>query len=144
MNKITEGIISRGLLEIGIDTSKLSDDEYIKKLVLNEYELNITDQYDSNCDFFMYEEETSDGYQVYIATPKQNSIIINEDVYYSENSLIDAFFNAVVYGHHGMNIYVSEQHEEVVSEAMFMIFDSILKSKKDLVISNLKQKGYED
>ena len=67
------------------------DDEHARNQVLAHYDCEITDQW-SNPDFSIYEESTSDGYSVWIATADDKHINVNEDVYYYDGDLPDVLY----------------------------------------------------
>ena len=51
----------------------------------------LTDEWTNEADFYVYEETTADGYSIWVATSNLNNIDINEDVYYYDSDLDDAW-----------------------------------------------------
>ena len=80
---ITDELINEMLEARGFGEKQINDEDLAKEAVLNHFNVEFTDNFTSNADFYIYEESTSDGYSVYVATHDTSSISINEDVYYS-------------------------------------------------------------
>lgn len=70
------------------------------ELVKQHLELNIsTDISDwSNVDCRVYNEQTADGYDLWVVTNQQNHPIICEDVYYYDHDVADAVREQIRYG----------------------------------------------
>ena len=143
-NTITDELIAKELLKLGYDESKFEDEEYIHDLVCNHYDLEITSRWSDNCNFFMYEEQTADGYSVWIATHDQNNISINEDVHYYDADFSNLLVEFVRYGNHGSKVYVDEPSEEWVNDAMYQLFEVIQVELHDQATNNLIDLGYEE
>jgi len=75
-------------------------DERMIELVKNHLDISIsTDVSDFyNVDCMIYSESTADGYEVYVCTNNNRTPNINEDVYYYDHDLADAFADQVAYG----------------------------------------------
>ena len=76
------------------------DDERAIELIKEHLEIDIsTDISDfENVDCHIYEENTTDGYSVYVVTNNPRSVSICEDVYYYDHDLADAFEEQIRYG----------------------------------------------
>jgi len=97
-----------------------------------------------NCNFFMYEEQTSDGYSVWIAAHDTSSISINEDVHYYDHNFSNLLVEFVRYGNHGSKVYVDEPSEEWVNDAMYQLFEVIQVELHDQATNNLIDLGYDE
>ena len=79
---ITDELINEMLEARGFGEKQINDEDLAKEAVLNHFNVEFTDNFTSNADFYIYEESTADGYSVYVATHNTSSISINENVYY--------------------------------------------------------------
>ena len=70
------------------------------ELIKNHLEISIsTDISDfDNVDCMIYSESTADGYEVYVCTNDVRTPNINEDVFYYDHDLANAFADQVAYG----------------------------------------------
>ena len=78
------------------------------ELVKQHLELNIsTDLSDwSNVDCRVYNEQTADGYDLWVVTNQQDHPIICEDVYYYDHDVADAIREQIRYG--DTTLYIDE------------------------------------
>ena len=76
------------------------DDERAIELVKEHLNIDISTNIDDfeNVDSHIYEENTTDGYSVYVVTNNPRSVSICEDVYYYDHDLADAFEEQIRYG----------------------------------------------
>jgi hypothetical protein len=114
------------------------DDEHAKKQVLEHYECEITDQWQSP-DFSIYEESTADGYSVWIATADDKHINVNEDVYYYENELSDVLYEAIT---DFDQIYCDNY--DLVEDAITRHYEDLLCRIEDEIIDELLDEGYSN
>ena len=113
------------------------DDEHAKKQVLEHYDCEITDQWQSP-DFSVYEESTADGYSVWIATADDKHINVNEDVYYYENELTDVLYDAIP---DFDQIYCDNY--DFVEDAITRHYEDLLFRMEDEIIDELLDEGYD-
>jgi hypothetical protein len=89
--------------------------------VQNHFNFKFVENWNDGLDFFIYEENTADGYSVYVATDDPQNIVISEDVYYYDSDLSIAFIEAVE-DHTPelttMEIYVEDVEEYWLEEAI--------------------------
>jgi len=103
-NKITEKVISQRLEDKGIkDINEIDTDEQLAA-VLDHFEAEITHSFMEGQIKF-YEETTSDGYSVYVATEDVNNVSICDDVFYYESERFSKLEDAVI---DGLTIYIDE------------------------------------
>jgi hypothetical protein len=88
--------------------------------VLKHYGKEITDVWSEDCQWYIYEEQTSDGYTIHISTSTPNHISVNEDVYYYENDLKDTLQELIKedYFDHIKKIYIDDKEAYYVEEAI--------------------------
>ena len=101
--QITDELIEEILNKTKFNEQDSHDEDHIKKVVLDHYDSEITDDWNVSCDFFIYEETTADGYSVYVATYDQRSISVSEHVHYYDNNLGDELRQAIC---EGIKIYI--------------------------------------
>ncbi len=53
------------------------------------YDVEFTDEWKQNLDWYIYNESTADGYEVYISHDGKSSMCINDNVFYYDNDLAD-------------------------------------------------------
>ena len=112
------------------------DDEHARKQVLEYFECEITDQW-QNPDFSIYEESTTDGYSVWIATDDDKHISINEDVYYYDGELPDVLYDAIPDYN---RIYCDDKY--VIEDAITRHYEDLLCRIEDEVVDELLDEGY--
>ena len=130
--------------KLGYDESKFHDEEYVQEKVLEQFGISITNEWTNNCSFYMYEESTSDGYSVHIATHDPSNISINEDVNYYDSDFSDKLVEAITYGNHDDEIYIDQPDESWVSDAMSQLFEGICENIEQMAIDNLIDLGYDE
>jgi len=141
MNKIlTEKLIEEKLKEKGISMYD-GDDNALEKLQ-NYYEFELTDSYSRTPDYSIYTESTADGYEVWVATSGDGrNICINEDVYYYENDLSDALYDAMM--DYNELIYVDDLEAYYVQEAIERAWETFIDDMIGEVEDELIEQGYE-
>jgi hypothetical protein len=137
---ITEELIKEKLKEKGISMYD-GDDNALEKLQ-NHYEFELTDSYNGTPDYSIYAETTADGYEVFIATSGDGrNICINEDVYYYENDLSDALYNAMF--DYNELIYVDDLGAYYVQDAIERAWEEYVEEMAKEVENELIEQGYE-
>ena len=81
-NKLEEKMISKGFGE-----KDSHDEEHVRSVVCKHFDLELTDDWSNDCDHYIYEEDTSDGYTVYVSTHDAGSVCVSENVFYYDNDL---------------------------------------------------------
>ena len=143
-NKITDELISEQMSKLGYDDTKFHDEEYIQDKVLEHYEATITDEWKDHMDFYMYEESTSDGYSVFIATHDPANININDDVNYYTNEFRTILVEVIEMGNNEPEIYIDSPSECWVGDAMSQLFEGICENIELQAIGNLIDLGYDE
>ena len=142
---ITDELINEMLEARGFGEKQINDD-FVQEAVLNHFNVEFTDNFTSNADFYIYEESTADGYSVYVATRDTSSISINEDVYYYESDLGDALEEFIRYSngdeHNPEIIYVDDLHQHFIDDSMGQLFEYLAARFEEDIIDELEDKGY--
>ena len=89
-NKLEEKMISKGFGE-----KDSHDEEHVMKVVCKHFDMELTDDWSNDCDHYIYEEDTSDGYTVYVSTHDAGTVCVSENVYYYDNDLAKSFKQAI-------------------------------------------------
>ena len=144
---ITDELINEMLEAKGFGEKQENDEDLAKEAVLKHFGVEFTDDYSSSADFYMYEESTADGYSVYVATHKPESISINENVYYYESDLDDALEEFIKYSNGDEDnpeiIYVDDLHQGFIDSTIEQLFVYLAERFEEEIIDELKDKGYE-
>ena len=144
---ITDELINEMLEARGFGEKQINDEDLAKEAVLNHFNVEFTDNFTSNADFYIYEESTSDGYSVYVATHDTSSISINENVYYYDSDLGDALEEFIKYSNGDEDnpeiIYVDDLHQHFIDDAMGQLFEYLAARFEEDIIDELEDKGYK-
>lgn len=148
MNKIiTDELINKRLEAKGFGEKQANDPELAQQSVFNHFGVKLVDEWVDNAEYYIYEESTSDGYSVYIATYNPNSISINEDVHYYDSELGETLAEAIRYSNgdpeYPDTIYVDDVCAQYVDDAVVDLFDYLATRFEEEVIDELKDEGYE-
>jgi len=139
--QITDELIEEILNKTKFNEQDSHDEDHIKKVVLDHYDSEITDDWNVSCDFFIYEETTADGYSVYVATYDQRSISVSEHVHYYDNNLGDELRQAIC---EGIKIYIDDVQQYYVQDVIRDLYVILSKKKEEEIIDQLIDEGYEE
>ena len=143
---ITDELINEMLEARGFGEKQINDD-LVQEAVLNHFNVEFTDNFTSNADFYIYEESTADGYSVFVATHDQNSVNISENVYYYDSDLSDALEEFIKYSNGDEDspeiIYVDDLHQHFIDDCMGQLFEYLAARFEEDIIDELKDKGYK-
>ena len=143
---ITDELINERLEAKGFGEKQIEDEDLAKESVLKHFSVEFTDDYSNNADFYIYEESTADGYSVFIATHNQNSVNVNENVYYYDSDLGDALEEFIKYSNGDEEdpeiIYVDDLHQQFIDDAINQLFEYLAERFEEEVIDELKDEGY--
>ena len=143
--KITDELVEKLLAEKGFDmTQGYRSEEYMMNIVCDYYHRELTDQWHDSCDFFIYEENTADGYEVYVACHDIKNISINEDVYYYESDLQDVLVSHFLDRHNSdARVYVSDLDADYVDSAIKELYQEAYDKTEESIIQDLEDQGYK-
>jgi hypothetical protein len=133
---LTDEIVAERLAEKGWIEG--CDNEHARNQVLAHYDCEITDQW-QNPDFSIYEESTSDGYSVWIASADTNRINISEDVYYYDGDLSDVLYEAIPDYN---RIYCD--CEDIIEDAITRHYEYLLDRLDEEARNELLDEGYTE
>ena len=144
---ITNELINERLEAKGFGEKQINDTDLTKESVLKYYNVEFTDDYSNDADFFIYEESTADGYSVFVATHDQNNVNVNENVYYYDSDLGDALEEHIKYSNGDEDypeiIYVDDLHQQFIDDAIVQLFEYLAERFEEEIIDELKNEGYE-
>lgn len=149
MNKklITDELINERLEAKGFGEYQANDEDLAKESVLKHFNLEFTDNYSDNADFYIYEETTADGYSVFVATHDQSHVNVNENVYYYDTYVGDALEEHIRYSNGDEDnpeiIYVDDLHQQFIDDAIIVLFEYLAERFEEEVIEELTDEGYE-
>jgi hypothetical protein len=145
---ITDELVNERLEAKGFGEKQQESEELAKKSVLDYYGIELTNNYDWNVVFSIYEESTVDGYSVWIATHDTNNISICEDVHYYDSDLGDALAEAIRFSNGDVDFpetfYVEDGDARYVDEAIEQLFVYLSEKIEVEVVDELLNEGYEE
>jgi hypothetical protein len=137
---ITDELIEQKMISYGFGETNSHDEEYVRELILKHYDAELTDQWQSNCDYYIYEESTADGYSVFVACYDTNSISVNEDIHYYDSDLSGKLQDAIK---DGFEIYVDDLHQCFIDDAMQELYEDLAERFHAQAIDELEDEGYK-
>ena len=142
MSKIlTHELIEQTMADQGwLDINEV-DQEDQKKMVLDYYEVELTDRFDLNNAYHIYTESTRDGYEVWVATENMREVCISEDVYYYDSDIHEALADAIK--DELSPIYVDDTEADYIDYAIEKLYEHVYDAKLEEVESELEDQGYE-
>ena len=141
-NKLEEKMISKGFGE-----KDSHDEEHVRSVVCKHFDLELTDEWSNDCDHYIYEEDTSDGYTVYVSTHDMKTINISENVYYYDNDLASSFKQAIYDNDHSdVKIYLSMLYDgdSWIDEAICDIYLELVELYTDECKDELTDEGFDE
>ena len=137
---ITDELIEQKMISYGYGETNSHDEEYVRELILKHYDAELTDQWQSNCDYYIYEESTADGYSVFVACYDTSSISVNEDIHYYDSDLSDKLQDAIK---DGFEIYVDDLHQCFIDDAIQELYEYLAERMHSQAIDELEDEGYK-
>ena len=142
MSKIlTDELIEQTMADQGWLDVNEADQDWQRKIVLEHYEVEFTDMFGSNCEYYIYTESTIDGYEVWVAAEDVGNVCISEDVYYYDSDLHVALADAI--RNKLSPIYLDDTEDDFVDCAISEIYEHLYDCKLEEVESDLEDQGYE-
>ena len=141
--KLEEKMISKGFGEIDSH-----DEEHVMKVVCKHFDLELTDEWSSSCDHYIYEESTADGYTVYVSTHDAGGdICVSENIFYYDNDLASEFKQAIYDNDHSnVSIYLSMLYdgEYWIDEVIGDIYLELVELYTDMCKDELTDEGFDE
>jgi hypothetical protein len=143
-NTITDELIEQKMAAKGFSEQGYNDDDRIRESVMSHYEIELTTDWSDHHDFYIYEETTSDGYSVYIATSDYKNINISEDVHYYDNSLFGELVEFIKYSDTGAVIYVDDLCQDYIDDAFRDLYTDLCERYHEESVNELIDEGYQE
>lgn len=142
VKEITEEIISQELVnrDVLADYYDNPDKGQAQLQIHFGFELVEDDAY--RRDFVIYQEDTADGYEVWIAHEPNNRIDVSSDVHYYEHNLSDVLMEAMQETHID-TIYVDDIEAGYVEDALISLYEIMKDEVIESIIDKLTENGYE-
>ena len=137
---ITDELIEQKMISYGYGETNSHDEEYVRELILKHYDAELTDQWQSNCDYYIYEESTADGYSVFVACYDTSSISVNEHIHYYDSDLSNVLQDAIK---DGGEIYVDDLFQDFIDDAMQELYLYLAERFHQEAIDELEDEGYK-
>ena len=141
--KLEEKMISKGFGE-----KDSHDEEHVMKVVCKHFDLELTDTWSSDCNHYIYEESTADGYSVFVSTPDgDGDICVSENVFYYDNDLSAELKQAIYdHDHSDVKIYLSMLYdgEYWIQDAIQDIYLELVELYTDECIDELEDEGWTE
>ena len=141
---ITIELINERLKASGFGEDVCNDDERLMDLVLDHHNVELTDDWERNLDYYIYTESTQDGYEVFIATYNPDKISINEDVHYYDRDLAGCLCEGIKNSNGSGKIFIGDLEEDYVIEAMHSLYGSIYDTALENITEELLNEGYNE
>ena len=140
---ITDELIEERLTIKGFGDQDSHDEEHVRKVVLKHFDLELSDTWNSDCDHYLYEDTTADGYEVYISTYDFNKISVSENVFQQDSDMSSEFKQAVYDNDHGdVKFYVSDIYADFINDAICELYIDLVELYTDIVTDELIDEGY--
>ena len=137
---ITDELIEQKMISYGFGEVESHDEEHTRKVVLDHYDAELTDQWQENCEYYIYEESTADGYTVYISTSDTRNICVNENIHYYESSLGEELQDAIK---NSGEIYVDDLYQDFIDDAIQELYLYLAEKFNEQALDELQDEGYE-
>ena len=138
--ELYEKALENKLIEKGFGEKDSHDEEHVRKAVLKHFDAELTADWQNNCEFYIYEESTSDGYSVWVATHDTSSISVNEHIHYYDSDLSDVLQDAIK---DGGEIYVDDLFQDFIDDAMQELYLYLAERFHQEAIDELTEEGFE-
>ena len=144
---ITDELINKRLEAKSFGEHQANDPDLAKGSVLKHFNVEFTDEWTNNADFYVYEESTVDGYSVFVATHDMRHVNVSDNVYYYDSDLGDALEEHIRYSNGYEDnpeiIYVDDLNQQFVDDAIVQLFEYLAERFEEEIIDELKDEGYE-
>ena len=142
---ITEELIEERLTMKGFSEQESHDPEHVFDAVCKHFDLTLTDEWKNGLDYYIYEDTTADGHEVYVATHDTSNISVSEHIYQHDHDLSELLQQAIIDSdHEDAEIYVSGLNDSYswVSDAMCSLYIELCKLYTDNITNDLIDEGY--
>ena len=143
---ITDELIEERLTMKGFSEQDSHDEEHVMDAVCKHFDLTLTDEWKSGYDYYIYEDTTADGYEVFVATHDTNNISVSEHIYQYESQMSEILVTSIIDADHSdAEIYLSMLHDGAswIQDAMGDLYISLVQSYEDDIKNELIDEGYQ-
>ena len=144
---ITDELINERLENIGFGEKQANDQDLAINSVLKHYNIEFVDTYSTESDFYLYEEQTADGYSAYVATHDMNTVYVGENVYHYEHSLSEPLYDFIKdcngCEEFPSKISVDDLCADYIDGVMEELFEELALRYEEETIEDLLIEGYE-
>ena len=110
--------------------------------------MELTDDWSSDCDHYIYEENTADGYTVYVSLYESNAnVCVSENVFYYDNDLSAELKQAIYDNDHSdVKIYLSMLYdgEYWIQDTINDIYLELVELYTDMCKDELTDEGFDE
>ena len=135
------------LIKKGFGEKDSHDEEHVRSVVCKHFDLELTDDWSNDRDHYIYEENTADGYTVYVSTHDAGSVCVSENVFYYDNDL-GAELKQAIYDndHSDVKIYLSMLYDGDyrIDEAISDIYLELIELYTDECKDELTDEGFDE
>ena len=133
------------MISKGFGEKDSHDEEHVMKVVCKHFNLTLTDDWSSDCDHYIYEESTADGYTVYVSSHDSMICNVSENVFYYDNDLSAELKQAIHDNDHGdVKIYVSYIYEDYITNAIRDLYIDLVELYTDMCKDELTDEGFDE
>ena len=143
---ITDELIEERLTMKGFSEQDSHDEEHVMDAVCKHFDLTLTDEWKSGYDYYIYEDTTADGYEVFVATHDTNNISVSEHIYQYESQMSEILVTSIIDADHGdAEIYLSalHDHESWIQDAMNELYVDLYELYVEEITNELIDEGYQ-
>jgi hypothetical protein len=126
--------------------SKQPSDDKIREAVKSYYGLKIDENAYQNADVYAYEENTADGYSLYVVTHNMSSVCIPEDVYYYDSDVCEAIMEQIRYTSGFCTLYADDYFLDDIyfDDALLEEFQEVAESIYDQIANDEGDFGFDE
>ena len=141
-NLLTEDVILEAMSDANIAQPGELDTEEAMKIVLNYFGAEIKTDWGGYCDMYYYEETTTDGYSIWVATENDGKVSVSEDVYYYDSDWLESLPEHITSGN---TVQLDDWlwDDYAFTDAIEQSYEQYWNEKKEEIENELIEKGYE-
>ena len=116
-----------------------TDEDTDYKQLSNYYDFQLTEDWRSTYDYYIYRETTADGYEVWVACEDPDKIWVGDHVHYYDSDLDETIKDAM---RNGNEIYVDDMEESYINAALEELYEEMRDDIRKEIIEKLEDEGY--
>ena len=125
--------------------SKQPSDDKMKQAVKSYYGLKIDENAWNTADVYAYEENTVDGYSIYVVTHDMKNPCISEDVYYYDSDVAEAIMECVANSNGYCTLYADQYFLDEIyfDDALLAEFQEVAESIYNEIANDEGDYGFD-